>query len=67
MMVALAERSFFKLKYFCQLFMVNNNSREVKWLDDSIYRKKLLDRIDLNNISDDFLSQMLENIFNDIR
>jgi hypothetical protein len=47
--------------------MVNNNSREVKWLDDSIYRKKLLDRIDLNNISDDFLSQMLENIFNDIR
>jgi hypothetical protein len=43
MMVASAERSFLKLKYFCELFMVNNNSREVKWLGDSIYRKKLLD------------------------
>jgi hypothetical protein len=37
--------------------MVNNNLREVKWLDDSIYRKKLLDEIDLNDKSDDFLSQ----------
>ena len=34
MMVASAERSFLKLKYFYELFMVNNNSREVKWLDD---------------------------------
>jgi hypothetical protein len=34
--------------------MANNNSKEVKWLDDSIYRKKLLDEINLNNISDDF-------------
>jgi hypothetical protein len=57
MMVASAERSFLKLKYFCELFMVNNNLREVKWLDDSIYRKKLLDEIDLNDKSDDFLSQ----------
>jgi hypothetical protein len=57
MMVALAERSFLKLKYFCELFMVNNNSREVKWLGDSIYRKKLLDEIYLNDISDDFISQ----------
>jgi hypothetical protein len=30
MMVALAERSFLKLKCFCKLFMVNNNLREVK-------------------------------------
>jgi hypothetical protein len=36
--------------------MVNNNSREVKWLCDSIYRKKLLDEIDLDDISDDFVS-----------
>ena len=57
MMVASAERSFLKLKYFCELFMVNNNSREVKWFGDSIYRKKLLDEIDLNDISDDFVSQ----------
>jgi hypothetical protein len=57
MMVALAERSFLKLKYFCELFMVNNNSREVKWLGDSIYQKKLLDEIYLNDISDDFISQ----------
>jgi hypothetical protein len=57
MMVASAERNFLKLKYFCELFMVNNNSREVKWLDNSIYRKKLLDKIDLNDISDDFVSQ----------
>jgi hypothetical protein len=39
MMVASSERSFLKLKCFCGLFMVNNNLREVKWLDDSIYRK----------------------------
>ena len=26
-MVASAERNFLKLKYFCELFMVNNNSR----------------------------------------
>jgi hypothetical protein len=37
MMVASAERRFLKSKYFCELFMVNNNSREVKWLGDSIY------------------------------
>jgi hypothetical protein len=30
MMVALAERSFLKLKYFCELFLVNNNSKDVK-------------------------------------
>jgi hypothetical protein len=42
MMVASAERSFLKLKYFCELFMVNNNLREVKWLGDSIYRKKVV-------------------------
>jgi hypothetical protein len=29
-MVASAERSFLKLKCFCELFMVNNNSRAVK-------------------------------------
>ena len=63
MMVASAERSFLKLKYFCELFMVNNNSREVKWLGDSIYRKKLLDEIDLNDISDDFVSQNVRRYF----
>jgi hypothetical protein len=42
MMVASSERSFLKLKCFCGLFMVNNNLREVKWLDDSIYRKKVV-------------------------
>jgi hypothetical protein len=56
MMVALAQRSFLKLKYFFELFLINNNSRDVKWLDDSIYRKKLLDDIDLNDIRDDFVS-----------
>jgi hypothetical protein len=30
MMVASAERNFLKLKYFCELFMVNNNSKDVK-------------------------------------
>jgi hypothetical protein len=57
MMVASSKRSFLKLKCFCGLFMVNNNLREVKWLGDSIYRKKLLYEIDLNDISDDFVSQ----------
>jgi hypothetical protein len=56
MMVASVERSFLKLKYFFEQFMVNNNSREVKWLSNSIYiEKKLLDEIDLNDISDDFV------------
>jgi hypothetical protein len=30
MTVASAERSFLKLEYFCELFKVNNNSREVE-------------------------------------
>jgi hypothetical protein len=62
-MVALAERSFLKLKYFCELFLVNNNTKDVKWLGDSIYRKKLLDEIDLNNIRDDFVSQNVRRYF----
>jgi hypothetical protein len=64
MMVALAERSFLKLKYFCELFFINNNSRDVKWLGDSIYRKKkLLDEIDLNDIRDEFVSQNVKRYF----
>jgi hypothetical protein len=63
MMVALAERSFLKLKYFCELFLINNNSRDVKWLGDSIYQKKLLDEIDLNDIRDDFVSQNVKRYF----
>jgi hypothetical protein len=59
----LVERSFLKLKYFCELFLINNNSRDVKWLGDSIYRKKLLDEIDLNNIKDDFVSQNVKRYF----
>jgi hypothetical protein len=62
-MVDSAERSFLKLKYFCELFLVNNNSRDVKWLGDSIYRKKLLDEIHLNDISDDFVSQNVRRYF----
>jgi hypothetical protein len=42
MMVAAAERSILKLKYFCELFKVNNNSREVKWLGDSTCRKEIV-------------------------
>jgi hypothetical protein len=57
MMVVSAENSFLKLKYFCELFMINNISEEVKWLGDSIYRKKLLDEIDVNDINGDFVSQ----------
>jgi hypothetical protein len=62
MMVASSKRSFLKLKCFCGLFMVNNNLREVKWLGDSIYRKKLYE-IDLNDISDDFVSQKVRRYF----
>ena len=61
MMVASVERSFLKKIY--ELFMVNNNSREVKWLGDSIYQKKLSDEIDLNDISDDFVSQNVRRYF----
>jgi hypothetical protein len=53
----------FKIKFFYELFMVNNNSREVKWFGDSIYRKKLLDEIDLDDISDDFVSQNVRTYF----
>jgi hypothetical protein len=53
----------FKIKIFYELIMVNNNSREVKWLGDSIYRKKLLDEIDLDDISDDFVSQNVRRYF----
>jgi hypothetical protein len=42
MMVVSVERSFLKLKYFCELFKVNNNSREVKWLGDSMCRKEIV-------------------------
>jgi hypothetical protein len=63
MMVASTGRNFLKLKYFCELFMINNNSREVKWLGDSIYQKKLLDEIDLIDISDDFVSQNIRRYF----
>ena len=63
MMVASAERCFLKLKHFYQIFMFNNNSREVKWLGDSIYRKKLLDEIDLNDISDNFVPQNIRRYF----
>jgi hypothetical protein len=63
MMVASVERSFLKLKKNYELFMVNNNSREVKWLGDSMYRKKLLDEIDLDDISDDFVSQNVRTYF----
>jgi hypothetical protein len=52
------------LKYFCELFFINNNSRDVKWLGDSIYRKKkLLDEIDLNDIRDEFVSQNVKRYF----
>jgi hypothetical protein len=49
-MVASVERSFLKLNFY-ELFMVNNNSREVKWLGDSIYRKKLLDEASISNFA----------------
>jgi hypothetical protein len=63
MMVASVGRSFLKFKIFYELFMVNNNSRKVKWLGDSIYQKKLLDEIDLDDISDDFVSQNVKRYF----
>jgi hypothetical protein len=62
MMVASTERSFLKLKYFWTIYG-QLNSIEVKWLADSIYRKKLLDEIDLNNINDDFVSQNVRRYF----
>ena len=61
MMVASTERRFLKLKYF--LNYLRSTIREVKWFDDSIYRKKLLDKIDLDDISDDFISQNVRRYF----
>jgi hypothetical protein len=43
MMVLATERRFLKLKYFCEQFKVNNNSREVKWLDDPMSRKEIVE------------------------
>jgi hypothetical protein len=56
-MIASIERSFLKLKYFFELFKVNNDSREVNGLAILCIKKKLLDDIDLNGISDEFVSQ----------
>jgi hypothetical protein len=56
LMVASVEGSFLKLNFFMNYLWSTNNSREVKWLDDSIYQKKSLDEIDLDDISDDFVS-----------
>jgi hypothetical protein len=42
MMVALAERNFLKLKYFCELFYIKNSSIEVKWLGDSMCQKEIV-------------------------
>jgi hypothetical protein len=36
------KRNFLNFLKNYELFMVNNNSREVKWIDDSIYRKKVV-------------------------
>jgi hypothetical protein len=55
-MIASTERSFLKLKYFCELFKVNNDSREVNGLTILCIKKKSLDEIDLNCISDVFVS-----------
>jgi hypothetical protein len=57
MMIASIERSFLKLKYFFELFKVNNDSREVNGLVILCIKKKLLDDTDLNGISDEFVSQ----------
>jgi hypothetical protein len=35
--VTSTERRFLKLKYFCELFKVNNDLREVKWFGDYMY------------------------------
>ena len=56
MMITSTERSFLKLKYFCELFKVNNDSREVNGLGILCIKKKLLDELDLNCISDNFVS-----------
>jgi hypothetical protein len=42
MMVASVEGNFLKLKYFYELFMVNNDLRDVKWFGDSMYRKEVV-------------------------
>jgi hypothetical protein len=40
-----------------------DDDESTKWLGDSIYRKKLLYEIDLNDISDDFVSQNVRRYF----
>jgi hypothetical protein len=41
-MVASVEGSFLKLKFFVNYLWSTNNSKEVKWLGDSIYQKKVV-------------------------
>jgi hypothetical protein len=40
--VTSTERRFLKLKYFCELFKVNNDLREVKWFGDYMYWKEVI-------------------------
>jgi hypothetical protein len=32
----------FKIEIFCELFMFNKDSREIKWFSDSRYRKEVV-------------------------
>lgn len=54
-MVASAKRSLSKTKIIEEVFEINNDSRDIKWLVILCIKKKL-DDIDLNGIMDMFVS-----------
>jgi hypothetical protein len=63
MMVASAERSFLKLKYFVNYFWSTITQKRLNGLVILYIEKRLLDEIDLNDINDNFVSQNIRIYF----
>lgn len=56
------EKELLEFKNIKELFDVYTVSRKIEWFDHLIYWKKLLDKININMIIDDFASRNVEEI-----
>jgi hypothetical protein len=63
MMVASVERSFLKLKKIMNYLWATITQEKLNGLAILYIEKKLLDEIDLDDISDDFVSQNVKRYF----
>jgi hypothetical protein len=62
-MVSSVERSFFKIKFFMNYLWSIITQERLNGLAILYIEKRLLDEIDLDNISDDFVSQNVRRYF----